>query len=214
MAIIADLPGLEVNVCIDETSLEEFDDKGEEEEEESPQPQQADATKSISKYIKSVADQEFVIKWSAQDPFKVDSPRLSFDVVVDGKGLVSRSFGRNMFSDGVTEGFVKGVEYLNEGGQGMRLPFQFSKVKTSKFIYVYSFGRQPPLTVIALDEDAYRNVDRDMERMAKTGSIVIKVWRCGDGTSKPLNALVNELQRNAEIHEKALKGEPKYHSFS
>ncbi|KUJ09409.1 uncharacterized protein LY89DRAFT_724405 [Mollisia scopiformis] len=191
MAIHPDLPGVEVTICVNGIPLEEFDDPPEE-----GTPFQPNTTKSISKYVKSMTDQEFTIKYTMGHPFDVDCPNLKVHVCVDGKSVPGKAFDRDRFPGGkIVEGIISGVKYV-ENGEKMFKTFCFSAVKTT------------------LDDDAYKRVDKDINLMAKVGSIAVTLWRGGDAVRVSRKKDWSAKLRTSDVHEKALKGEPKYHGVS
>lgn len=69
----------------------------------------------------------------------------------------------------------------------------------------------------ASNDDAYARVERDMQHMASVGNIDVDVWRMGEGQKVAWRNASQKHMINkglAEVHEKALKGEPKYHGVS
>ncbi|KAF8860162.1 hypothetical protein BDZ45DRAFT_724711 [Acephala macrosclerotiorum] len=181
MAILADLPGIEVVVVAGGIALEEFED------EEDP-----GTTKATCSYIESVADQEFGIKYIVQRPHEFDCDMLGFQFYVDGSRLVSKALPRKWYEEHYHfhEFFVTGVTTADgKTKQGKLRPFRFSKIETT------------------LDDDAYTRVERDMDRMAKVGSIEVKLWRMKQGEKVAWKNSKNTPEPSTvEVHEKALKG--------
>jgi hypothetical protein len=69
---------------------------------------------------------------------------------------------------------------------------------------------------IALNDDALEKIKEDTARISKSGEIIIDIFRGGISQLVPRRGS-NPNQRssgNVEVHEKALKGQAKYHSFS
>lgn len=209
MAVQPDLPGIEVIVCVDDIPLKEFEDDEEERQLGSGGP-----TKKVSKYIESVADQEFTVKYFVRHPFKLDSPMLGGDVLVDGKRVAQKVLSKKTY-DGDFEQIVDGVEDKDEqSGRMVFRSFRFSKVETSRSWPVIRLPSSNLLVIKALDDDAYARVEKDTKRMADVGSISIQIWRVAEGRKvASVPKKVAELSKT-EVHEKALKGEPKYHGIS
>jgi hypothetical protein len=144
MAIQDDTPGLEVVVCMDGTSLEEYDN--DEEEEAKPGLQSGvmkyQAARTVTKYIESVSDQEFTIQLKLAPPFKMDYACLVADVRIDGKLVASpgiqKSHNIRYFSGSyVTKSFRRVVEGMNvdapgKTGRALVTNFKFAKIETSK----------------------------------------------------------------------------------
>jgi hypothetical protein len=145
MAIQDDIPGLEVVVCIDGKPLEEYDNN----EEEQAKPGlpsevfQYQAARTVTKYIESVSDQEFIIQINLAPPFKMDYACLKADIHIDGKWvsspLIQKSKNLDFFSgDCVATKYqrrVKGMKVEAPGHEGRALlkSFKFAKIETSKF---------------------------------------------------------------------------------
>lgn len=128
MAIHEDLPGIEIKVCVDDIRLEEYDD----EEEQSVQPTEAGSVKKVSRYIESLADQEFTIKYWVRHPFELDYPMLGVDVLMDGKRVVQKVLRKGRI-DGDHAHTIKGVTDTDQqSGRTVFRPFRFSEVETSK----------------------------------------------------------------------------------
>jgi hypothetical protein len=146
MAIQDDTPGLEVVVCMDGKPLEEYDN--DEEEEAKPGLQTGvmkyQAARTVTKYIESVSDQEFIIQCNLAPPFKMDCACLWIEVRIDGRKLAStlilKSYNLDNFSgDCVAKRFqtrVDGmlVEAPGNAGRQLLKKFKFTKIETSKFL--------------------------------------------------------------------------------
>ena len=146
MVIQDHTPGLEVVVCMDGKPLEEYEN--DEEEEAKPGLQTGvmkyQAARTITKYIESVSDQEFIIQIDLAPPFKMDCACLSIEVHIDGREvacpLILKSSNLDKFSgDCVTTKFqrrVEGMQVEAQGNAGRELlkKFKFAKIETSKFL--------------------------------------------------------------------------------
>jgi hypothetical protein len=211
MAIHPDLPGVEVVVCVNGVPLEEFND--DETESEIAQPA-GNVTKKISKYVKSVEDQEFVIRWTLRAPFEMDCPAVTAYLYLDGKLLFRRIIeGKNYKPEIDFVSRIQGVIIEGQGdNQQSFQPFKFSKVKTSKLPRL--FGRARLLTAEALDDEAYARVEKDKKHMADVGSIKVDLVRKGEPRQVPHRPQNFSNFGVFEVHEKALKGQPKYHAVS
>ncbi|CZR63017.1 uncharacterized protein PAC_12914 [Phialocephala subalpina] len=197
MAVHPDLPGVEIVVCVDGVALEEFEDT-EGDESISRQREEDDTTLTVSKYIKSVADQEFGIKYTLQDPFKMDCPILGVTVFLDGKKIIQMLAMKTDYQRmGRKSRLVDRLEDVNEDGEIMFRTIRFSKVETT------------------LDDHAYSRVEKDQERMRNVGCIDVEIWRKeGQRRSSRVPDKIKEDLQTGAVHEKALKGEPKYHGIS
>ncbi len=115
-------------MCVNKIPIEEFDDN----EEESPERDEGDTTKNVSKFVKSVTDMEFGMKWLVRDPFNFDCPMLCFEVHVDGKLAVKKVLPKERYN-GELEGFISGIRDVDqENNQGTLRSFRFARVETSK----------------------------------------------------------------------------------
>ena len=146
MAIQDHTPGLEVVVCMDGKPLEEYDN--DEEEEAKPGLQTGvmkyQAARTITKYIESVSDQEFIIQIDLAPPFKMDCACLWIEVRIDGRNvaspLIQKIGNLDRFSgDCVVTKFqrrVEGklVEAPGNAGRELLKKFKFAKIETSKFL--------------------------------------------------------------------------------
>lgn len=79
MAVLEDLPGIEVTVRIDGKALAEYDDNG-----DVPLKKRAKVTRH---YIESKTDVEFTINVSVSRPYEMDCPSLDFLLLLDGKPI-------------------------------------------------------------------------------------------------------------------------------
>jgi hypothetical protein len=123
MAILDQLPGIEVAVCIDEQQLEEYPD-----DEFQARPH----VNTVSTYIESKTLREFSVKILVKEPYVLTCPTLGFQIIVDGVKvreplLTQRGFehcGRKW------ETFWSGIKYPTEGQNCILRPFRFSKIDT------------------------------------------------------------------------------------
>jgi hypothetical protein len=146
MAIQDNIPGLEVTVCIDGKPLEEYDNDEEEEAKPGldPEVMKYQAARTVTKYIESVSDQEFIIQIKLAPPFKMDYACLSTSVQIDGRKvaspLIQKIDNLDRFSgDCVVTEFqrrVEGklVEAPGNAGRELLKKFKFAKIETSKFL--------------------------------------------------------------------------------
>jgi hypothetical protein len=146
MAIQDHAPGLEVTVCVDGKPLEEYDNDEEEEMRQGldPEVMKYQAARTVTKYIESVSDQEFIIQINLAPPFKMDCVSLSTSVHIDGRKvaspLIMKSWNLDKFSgDYVKTKFqtrVEGMQVEAPGTAGRELlkKFKFAKIETSKFL--------------------------------------------------------------------------------
>lgn len=87
MAILNELPGIEVAICVDDQPLQEHED--EDDHEAAPGPVGAyQASKTVFKYIEAVTDKEFSIKFAVKAGYQFDCPTLGFRIM----GLMEKLF--------------------------------------------------------------------------------------------------------------------------
>jgi hypothetical protein len=123
MAILDELPGIEVAVCINEQQIREYVD-----DDSLATPQ----LNTVSKYIMSEKLAEFSIKIIVKEPYALNCPTLGFQIIVDGVKvreplLTQKGFehcGRKW------ETFWSGIKYPTEGQNCILRPFRFSKIDT------------------------------------------------------------------------------------
>ncbi|KAF7888086.1 uncharacterized protein EAF02_002627 [Botrytis sinoallii] len=196
MAVLEDVRGIEVTVCVDKQALQEYDDH-------EPECVSAEAggydkaTKTVSKYIESTTGNVFYVNLEIRKAYKFDSPNISFQVFVDGMKVCSRHCGKK---DAPLTKKMKGVTDELENGKVFLMPLKFSDIITTT------------------DDSKLASIKEDATRMSVVGEIVVKVYRRGERTrsknqSKRLNVPKNLAAVSSEsVHEKALKGQAMSHS--
>lgn len=132
MAIHPLLQGIEVNVCVNNEPLPEYDDDNSWPGAE--RNARGFETKTITKYIESVEDQEFTFSYKVRHSYKLDSPCLSFNCFIDGvKG--GGTFMDSRKSRPPWRATRRGLKKKGNGkSDGFILPFTFTKIETSMFI--------------------------------------------------------------------------------
>ncbi|KAF8850171.1 hypothetical protein BDZ45DRAFT_679972 [Acephala macrosclerotiorum] len=197
MAIHPLMPGIEVIICVNGQPLVEYDDES--------FPRSIPAangrdTKVITKYIESVAGKEFSFEYIVHDTYKLDSPAIGFMPEVDNVKL-----GKKSFTGKPRGGSWPWVERMTEMStfdsktrKWMKSTFKFTSIETS------------------LDNNALSQVREDTEKMNKTGQLVVYVFRETEGVivDWPKTDGNPTLGITTKVHEKALKGNPKYHNVS
>ncbi|KAF7919623.1 hypothetical protein EAE99_008475 [Botrytis elliptica] len=196
MAVLEDVRGIEVTVCVDKQALQEYDDN-------EPECVSAEAggydkaTKTVSKHIESTTGNVFYVKLKISKSYKFDSPNISFRVFVDGIKVYSRHYGKKCAP--LTRE-AKGVINELENGQAFLMPFKFSDIITTT------------------DDSKLASIKEDATRLSVVGEIVVEVHRRGERTrsknqSKRLNASKKLAAGSSKsVHEKALKGQAISHS--
>jgi hypothetical protein len=123
MAILDELLGIEVAVCIDEQHLQEYVD-----DEFHGRPH----VNTISTYIKSETLREFSVKILVKEPYVLNCPTLGFQIIVDGVKVREPLLTQKGFEhcSRKWETFWSGIKYPTEGQNCILRPFRFSKIDT------------------------------------------------------------------------------------
>jgi hypothetical protein len=133
MAIHKDVPGLEVTIEVDGTSLVEFAHSNDEIKHENHAVQAHLGKCTITKYVECVTGAQFRIKLSVDDKYKWDCPRIGFFTFVDGgfiRGVVPPSTKYNNKNWAyLVEGAISGPP--NSTGTLRR--FKFTEISTSEY---------------------------------------------------------------------------------
>jgi hypothetical protein len=88
--------------------------------------------KTISKYIESVTDAEFSIRFKVSDSYKFDCDFLAFTIVIDGQTVI-----RSWLSDMQQLVEVKGVKQPHTDAKYANLhKFKFTNITTGKCVCV------------------------------------------------------------------------------
>lgn len=218
MAILPELPGIQVNVQVNRQPLDEYDD----DEAYQPQPDIREDRRAVvvSKYVKSVTGEQFTVNIVVGSPYVLDCGSLQFIVQVDGIDVCSYHVNKSEYDPDRPRNFaVRGRKTTDFRNQTWTLqPFQFSKLET--------------------DESKLANVDEDTELVKGVGEIVVSVYRKSESVkieharddvkteddkskSKPAkkphrshNSNGPEMKPLPPVHEKALKGSAKSHTTS
>ncbi|CZS95297.1 uncharacterized protein RCO7_05806 [Rhynchosporium graminicola] len=205
MAVLEDVPGLEVYIKIDKFALQEYDDDEEVQASISP-VEQYKRTRTVTKYVESATDEEFTVDINLNPGFIMTSD-LATSIQIDGKvvrnPLIQKS-ARKAYLTGkevhtrmtdVIDGAQTPVPGYDD--QFLLQKFRFSKIETY------------------LEDEKLKDVEKDSQRIAEVGEIVVTFYRAktsGRIKSKRARDAIEIIMENAKVHEKALKGETKSHS--
>jgi hypothetical protein len=133
MAILESLPGIRVQIAIDRVPQREYEEPDPDElYQMRPARRKYPAAKSVTRYIEAINDANFAIQITVRRPYVLDSPSLSFLVLVDGEKvgyplLPMSDFKENNFH------WVRVMKGFETGGSNNKvMPFVFSEIKTSK----------------------------------------------------------------------------------
>jgi len=130
MAVLDLVPGLEVTVCVDGQLLEEYSEDGYEEV-PTGEVAQHKATRTVTRYIESTSEKEFVVHISAAKGFTMDCDGILWNIRTDGKLMDSPIFNKDllynrMSGDRLVTSIKKkilGFPFLTETGQQMLRKF-------------------------------------------------------------------------------------------
>lgn len=215
MAILANLPGIELTIKCNGQALKEYDD------DETEEHIGKDATEyggeKISKYVECRPGQEFSVAVSLERNFKRSSPYVDVRVDLEGthqsgeliKTSRSAPLPQEVTIDGTWNKNLQKKCYEKKA-------FQFSALKPSEYSDhdLINADCNP-----ASSERALISVQNDKKNLEKLGTIVIRVYRTGKlktwtirggKTKAPIGdvAATNNSKSNT-FHERALKGTAK-----
>ncbi|KAE8454606.1 hypothetical protein EG329_000229 [Mollisiaceae sp. DMI_Dod_QoI] len=197
MAVHPLVPGIDVAVCVNREPLPEYDD--DESRPDSIPTANGHEIRTITKYIESTADQEFSFRFTVSHPYQLDCASLHFQIKIDGKRMKGKTFRAS--KHGLRRPWSRYVDGIKREdrrtGKLVLLPYTFTAIETS------------------LNDDALETIEGDMQKMKETGQIIVEVFR--ETKSKLIEASWSKTRGHDDaplkVHEKALKGEPKYHGF-
>ncbi len=139
MAVLAEVPGLEVTIRIDGVDLQEYEDDEEQEVAGGPIAEYQ-ASRTITKYIESISDKEFAIQIKLLPGFPMTSATLETPIHIDGKLMITPVFQKISFPssyryDRVVQPItrsVTGISVLAPGNKDHDLlqKFKFAKIET------------------------------------------------------------------------------------
>lgn len=144
MAILPAAPGLVAEICVDNQPLEEYEDDDELEVEPGPAGEYQ-ASRTVSKYIKSTSDKEFFIRVTVQPGYVFDCSGLEVRLEIDGKMAQGADFiirpkphelrSKRLRTSKVTE--VDGIRIGTAVGskQAFLKRFLFAKIETSGSVF-------------------------------------------------------------------------------
>lgn len=204
MAILNSIPGLAVSVAVAANELPEYECRDEE-------PQGPFANKTVLRYIESVSDAEFVIKFQISPPFQLGCAALHFKVCIDGHPVKGTICKNSRVKHGHWARALSGDRTALEDGRGELRKFKFASIKTGNV----TSGRLGPtyhlFQVIVEDADSLR-IMSDAVKFSLVGQITIKVYRVSDVRK---NDRVShdrfEAKAGLEVAEKAMKGKSLSH---
>ena len=95
MAILDALPGIEVTIESQDSTLAEYQDDAEWAQRAGRAKYNVGADKWVSTYVECTSDANFLLRFSMKSPFQLDSERLSFGVTIDGKPIAQIGFDKS-----------------------------------------------------------------------------------------------------------------------
>lgn len=202
MAVLEDVPGVKVTVCINGVDRPEYED-----------PDAEDAQGDVfisSKFIESVDDAEFEIRFwvDSKYDFRNDDHCLAIHTTVDGEfvqcPIVShcRPFPFTIFGP-----------YDKPAGPGACFvrKLKFTAIKTSKYLRRARLGSVTN-AIAQADDNRRDRIETDKNLMKDVGLIEVAVRRVvitGSNTREVFKA--NEIASSLEVTEKSLKGKDLSH---
>ncbi|KAL2063272.1 hypothetical protein VTL71DRAFT_5077 [Oculimacula yallundae] len=173
MAILELYPGLRVNIVVEGQELPEYDHIAEHEGEEDSDKVKVDQDEkqarnalyqrsvTTTKYIEASSCQKFTISLNVQQPFRVDSDFLGFEIFIDGKSQSSPLLTKSAYlQSGVWSKVVEGV-YKRVAGNVVLRSMIFAELNT-----------------ISESEHVFKSVlDEQAKCLAQIGEIVVVVAR-------------------------------------
>lgn len=136
MVVHSGLPGISVEIIVRGHALQEFEDPGTNEGSASPRTvfnSGEEFFKSVSKFIKSEAGEEFSIKCSIGKPFTCESDMLGIDIYINNKSRVRKFITKSALQ--AKDPFLSktsGVRTIEDEKMVFR-PFKFVDIKRSEF---------------------------------------------------------------------------------
>ncbi|KAK5217890.1 hypothetical protein LTR99_003284 [Exophiala xenobiotica] len=175
----------EVQVIVDGTPAEEYDDDEEEEV--------TDNDETVTKYVEAVAGAHFAVKFLLQPSyhFTRGEDSVTAYVEIDGHPVGGRMLERDKFLNQRTLGFSPWVlidgQHATENGVNALYKFQFSDLETR-------------------DLDKTDDLDKFREKYGHLGTITVQLWR--EQKLGSCNVAAYKARHIGSVPEKALKGRP------
>ncbi|KAI8626794.1 hypothetical protein F5Y19DRAFT_466110 [Xylariaceae sp. FL1651] len=194
MAILEDVPGLEVRVQIGSKDATEYDERPA----TTQQPPGPDATcPTVTKYIECISDAEFGIKTIIGDEYEwgYRGHSLRTTIRIDNYPASGTIFTENS-SRHHCEHVKRGkVAYCQQSRQWRRYKFRFSDVSTT-------------------DDCTKEQVAKDLQTARHLGLIQVSLSRCICQGSRPREKRPIKCDQKFELVEKSLKGKAISHGIS
>ncbi|CZT46851.1 uncharacterized protein RSE6_07352 [Rhynchosporium secalis] len=197
MAILKDVPGLEVSIQSDNEDLPEYNDEGD--FTQSKFAHLSEGSRS-QKYVECKTDAEFRIRLVLKHPFKIDCQSLAFKANVDGHGIAQATCSQAWFQR--SSGYY--MELISARLDRIS-PTQMSS-RALKFSSIKKVD----------DPDSHR-VKKDAKALTGIGEILVTVHRTvqKDVTMPATgNYITSQHKLPTEVAEKALKGKAISHGVS
>jgi hypothetical protein len=196
MAIVAEAPGLEVQICVDGNPLQEYIDR-----------YTAVSEATSESYIEARSDSGFEIHYSFRTPFPTDRP-VSMIITMDGKDL-DEPLVRPEDLYG-TDGHVSSGPISNDGSSWFTQAYLFSPLKISKST---SDSTECQSTDTCTGEWSEGPVSEDLlNKLQHIGIITCEFYFLENARHNPNTGFLHkELEKLDKVNEKAIKGESLSH---
>ncbi|KAK8099879.1 hypothetical protein PG999_010253 [Apiospora kogelbergensis] len=191
MAVLDDVPGIQVFVKVKGGIATEFSDSGQQQPTENGCP-------VVCSYIESFDNRHFAIVTDVNrfHDFSLQNHTLSFRVYVDGGYMVNNCITEDYVRYDYGRRTVSGPLMLDERGQNtVQQKFKFA-------------------AVMRVEDDRRDRVLRDKDRAKNLGVIEVQVFRIILGEATKFGRRAPMRKENLELSEKALKGKAISHGAS
>ncbi|KAI1802605.1 hypothetical protein F4811DRAFT_390568 [Daldinia bambusicola] len=183
MAVLQDVPGVKVSICINGADCPEYDDPDISEQQRS--------CPTSSKYIESSDNVEFTIRIIVDQNYDWGNTKhsLCFGLEIDSHPAGSRIFNRSQLANGYGETVIHGkYVFCNNTSTWFNHAFKFSTVKI-------------------VENQTKERLNKDQRVARALGSIDVKVRRVTKARKSLSNVSYNRFKSSSfELAEKALKG--------
>ncbi|KAG4430282.1 hypothetical protein IFR05_014229 [Cadophora sp. M221] len=197
MAVLECLPGIEATILVEGEALTEYAAENDIIIHKNPATAAWQQTRTVTKYIESTTGKTFSLKVNVKAPYKIDCPKVSFSLYVDGQWIHGPLMTKGLYKTGNWSIISEGpTEKLQSGAQ----------VALMKFAEIQSTDENTESSVLKEDKKVTDRV----------GEIMIKVHRRSVGKvieskNKPT---FEGLEHSKKYHDKLLAKDGKSHGVA